>query len=46
MNKKNKVTIKWDEEYHRSGEPEITEETFMKTKLNKHVQKAWLSALY
>ena len=42
MNKKNKVRIKWDEEYHRIGELEIetTEETFKKTKLNKHVQKA------
>ena len=33
MNKKNKVRIKWDEEYHKIGYPETIEETSMKTKL-------------
>ena len=42
MNEKNKMRIKWDEEYHMIGEldTETTEETFKKTRLNKHVQKA------
>ena len=45
MNRKNKRRIKWDEEYHRLGEPETTEEIFMKTKWNKHVQKDRQQAL-
>ena len=45
MNKKTKVRIKWDEEYHRPGDPVISQETFLVTKWNKHTVRAWRLAL-
>ena len=40
-NNKKKVRIQWDKEYHRPGDPEISDETLLKTKWNKQTKKAW-----
>ena len=45
LNKKTKVRIQWDKEYHREGDPEISQETFMVSKWNKHVERGWRLAL-
>ena len=38
---KNKVHIEWNDNCLRKGDPKITEETFMVSKWNKHVEEAW-----
>ena len=45
LNKKTKVRIQWDKEYHREGDPEISQEPFMVSKWNKHVERGWRLAL-
>ena len=40
-NNNKKVRIQWDAEYHRPGDPVISEETLLKTKWNKQTKKAW-----
>ena len=37
-NNNNKVRIKWEKEYYRSGDLEISEEALLKTKWNKQVE--------
>jgi len=37
----NKVHIQWDESCLRKGDPKVTQERFLKSKWNKHVNEAW-----
>ena len=41
VKKANKVHIKWDEQCLSEGDLPVTEERFLKTKWNKHVEEAW-----
>ena len=41
VKKNNKVHVQWDKSCLREGDPEITEETFLKSKWNKHSVRAW-----
>ena len=40
-NNNKKVRIQWDAEYHRPGDPVISEETLLISKWNKQKKKAW-----
>ena len=41
IKKRGKVIIKWDEKFLRQGDNDTTQETFLKSKYNKHVEQAW-----
>lgn len=41
VKKRQVVIVRWDEECLRPGGPPITQETFLKSKYNKQVEKAW-----
>ena len=41
VKKNSRVHIKWDKSCLREGDPEITQEKFLKTKWNKQVNEAW-----
>ena len=41
VKKRGKVIIKWDAKYLRSGDNDTTQEMFMKSKYNKHVEQGW-----
>ena len=38
MKYNNRVCIEWEDLYLREGDPKVTEEKFLKTKWNKHVE--------
>ena len=37
----NRVHVEWNNNCVRKGEPEVTEEKFLKSKWNKHVERSW-----
>ena len=41
VKKQNKVRIKWDADCLRDGDPPVTDERFLKSKWNKHVEEGW-----
>ena len=36
-----KVHIRWDDAYLKKGDPKVTEERFLVSKWNKHVEESW-----
>ena len=36
-----RVHIKWDDAYVKKGDPKVTEERFLLSKWNKHVDEIW-----